>query len=43
MVEKAFRPVDFLGNTLTRSSVGPLLFVFDNFETVQNPAELFSG
>lgn len=42
MVEKAFRPVDFLGNTLTRSSVGPLLFVFDNFETVQNPAELFS-
>jgi len=31
-----------LAETLTNSAVGPLLFVFDNFETVQNPAELYT-
>ena len=42
MEEKTFKPIDFLAATLTTSDVGPLLFVFDNFETVQNPAELYS-
>ena len=36
------KPINFLASTLTGSDVGPLLFVFDNFETVQNPAELYS-
>ncbi|MCB9436898.1 MAG: hypothetical protein H6673_07885 [Anaerolineales bacterium] len=40
---KDFNPMDFLRENLTRSSLGgPILFVFDNFETVKSPAELFS-
>ena len=30
-----------LQESLGRSSLGPTLFVFDNFETVENPAELY--
>ena len=40
--DKGFNPLSFLADTLTNSAVGPLLFVFDNFETVQNPAELYN-
>jgi hypothetical protein len=39
--DKGFKPLTYLAETLTKSSVGPLLFVFDNFETVRNPVELF--
>ena len=42
MNEKGFKPIAFLGETLTKSAIGPILFVFDNFETVQNPPELFT-
>lgn len=42
MNDKGFKPLAFLAETLTNSTVGPLLFVFDNFETVQNPAELYT-
>ncbi len=42
MNERGFKPIDFLAETLTESAVGPLLFVFDNFETVQNPVELYT-
>lgn len=38
-----FQPLDYLSNALTRSPIyGPLLFVFDNFETVRNPGDLYS-
>jgi len=33
--------VDLLSADLTRSPEGPYLFVFDNFETVSDPAELY--
>jgi hypothetical protein len=37
-----FQPVKYLPDALTSSPVrDPILFVFDNFETVRNPAELF--
>jgi len=39
--EKGFKPVDYLASVLSSSSVGPTLFVFDNFETVADPAEIF--
>jgi len=40
--DKGFKAITYLAETLTKSAVGPLLFVFDNFETVQNPPELFT-
>lgn len=36
-----FKPVEHLSAALTKSNFGPMLFVFDNFETVANPSELF--
>ncbi len=33
--------VHYLMNDLTKNDFGPTLFVFDNFETVRNPSELF--
>jgi hypothetical protein len=33
---------DFFANELTKSAVGPVLFVFDNFETLKNPVEVFT-
>jgi tetratricopeptide (TPR) repeat protein len=40
---KGFKAVDFLASSLTKSPTGdPYLFVFDNFETVTNPADLFA-
>jgi hypothetical protein len=39
---KGYKPIDYLRDSFTRSSYGPILFVFDNFETVKNPVELFT-
>ncbi len=33
--------IEFFTDNLKNSSIGPVLFVFDNFETVNRPAELF--
>lgn len=41
--EKGFNPQEYLGKMMTSGElIGPILFVFDNFETVQNPLELFT-
>ncbi|WDL98480.1 NB-ARC domain-containing protein [Alicyclobacillus sp. ALC3] len=40
--KKDFNPVEHLSKEFTASSIGPTLFVFDNFETVSSPAELYS-
>ncbi|MFY8275561.1 NB-ARC domain-containing protein [Pseudoalteromonas sp. SSDWG2] len=34
-------PLDYFQKQLTSSEVGPCLFVFDNFETTDNPLELY--
>lgn len=39
---KGFKPTDFLAAEMCKPSCGPTLFVFDNFETVAVPGELFS-
>lgn len=44
--EKGFKPLDYLSGALQESPLSnsadsPLLFVFDNFETVEKPVELF--
>lgn len=39
--EKGFNPKHFMERELTKSSVGPILIVLDNYETVKNPADLF--
>lgn len=39
--EKSFNRKEFLSNQMIKSEYGPILFVFDNFETVKNPIELF--
>ena len=38
---KSLDPLDFLRRNLSRSDFGKILFVFDNFETVNSPVELF--
>ena len=38
---KRFRTQDFFGQQLANSTVGPALFVFDNFETLSRPLELY--
>jgi hypothetical protein len=40
--EKGFSAIKYLAEHLTCSHEGPLLFVFDNFETVRNPRELYT-
>jgi hypothetical protein len=40
--EKGFNPRAFLEQQLQKSDLGPCLFVFDNFETTQNPLEMFN-
>lgn len=40
--EKGFSPTAYLAEQMTKSNFGPILFVFDNFETVRVPAELFA-
>ena len=38
-----FKPQEFLANALSKSPIGgSILFVFDNFETVRNPSELYA-
>lgn len=40
--EKGFDPLAFMARMMTTSPLGPLLFVFDNFETVRNPLDIFN-
>ena len=39
--QKNFKPREFFENQLQKHDVGSCLFVFDNFETMQNPIEMF--
>jgi hypothetical protein len=39
--ESGFRCREFFESQLNKSEIGPCLYVFDNFETTQNPEELF--
>ncbi|MFT3674735.1 MAG: NB-ARC domain-containing protein [Chitinophagaceae bacterium] len=39
---KNIEKINYLGSQMADSSFGKILFVFDNFETVQNPTEFFS-
>jgi hypothetical protein len=39
--EKGFKHQPFLGEALSGCPIGPTLFVFDNFETVVNPTEVY--
>jgi hypothetical protein len=38
----SFEEVTFFQRYLAKSEIGPILFVFDNFETVQNPRDLYT-
>lgn len=40
--QKKVEKIESLAREMTKSSYGPILFVFDNFETVKNPVELFN-
>lgn len=39
---RGFDALAYLNENLQESQIGPLLFVFDNFETVRNPLELYT-
>ena len=39
--DKGFNSLDYLTNFLRHSDIGPILFVFDNFETVASPHDFF--
>ncbi|PPD31413.1 MAG: hypothetical protein CTY19_14130 [Methylomonas sp.] len=39
--DKNFKAKEFFEQQLQKCEIGPCLFVFDNFETTQNPIELF--
>ena len=39
---RGFNSTDYLHENLNKGSAGSILFVFDNFETVRNPIELFT-
>jgi hypothetical protein len=39
---KGFKPQEFFATALSGAPIGPTLYIFDNFETVTNPAEVFS-
>jgi hypothetical protein len=42
-VLKGFKNTAFMANNMTKSSIGdPMLFVFDNFETVRSPVDIFN-
>lgn len=41
MYDKGFRPQDYLARQLAGDTIGPTLFVFDNFETTTSPVEVF--
>jgi tetratricopeptide (TPR) repeat protein len=36
-----FKSIEYFSNVLSTCPIGPTLFVFDNFETVTNPSEIF--
>ena len=38
---KEFNKREYLAKQMTKSEYGSIIFVFDNFETVKNPVELF--
>jgi tetratricopeptide (TPR) repeat protein len=40
--QKGFDAVRYLAEKMTKSDFGPILFVFDNFETVRAPSDLYS-
>jgi len=40
--QKGFDAEAFLAESLTRSEEGPLLIVFDNFETIQQPIDVYN-
>jgi len=41
--DRSFKPAKYLAEALTKSPIGdPLLFVFDNFETVRSPSTLYT-
>ncbi len=40
--EKGFKPKLFFEKELEYNSIGPTLYIFDNFETVRNPIDLFN-
>jgi hypothetical protein len=42
MTAKGFKAIDYFEENLIEGAIGPILFVFDNFETVRNPVELFT-
>lgn len=39
---KSFDAEEYLGRLLANQDLGPTLYVFDNFETMQDPAEVFT-
>lgn len=42
-MSKGFKSTAFMAENMTKSSIGdPILFVFDNFETVRNPVDIFN-
>lgn len=40
--EKGIKPRDYFEQQLQKSEIGNCLFVFDNFETTQNPIDMFN-
>jgi len=40
--DKGFRPDQHFAQAMSGTPIGPSLYVFDNFETVTNPAEVFT-
>ena len=42
VTDRDFKPKEYFQEQLQRSDGGSCLFVFDNFETVQNPVEMFN-
>lgn len=39
--DRDFKPIEYLAKNLKKSSLGPVLYIFDNFETVKNPGEFY--
>jgi len=40
-ISKTYPYSEFLAENLSKSNLGPALYIFDNFETVKNPAEFY--
>ena len=39
---RGFSPADYLARQMAGDTIGPTLFVFDNFETITSPVEVFT-